>query len=503
MFFRFAVCFLTAILLAVGPAWSQTAANGSTTATPVGDKWALVIGISKFADQSMNLTFPAKDAKDFANYLVQSAGFAPDHVRVLINEQATREKILSNLGDTWLPRVALSDDLVVIFVSSHGSPSSLDVGGLNYIVAHNTNSRELYATGIPIQELCRIVRERVRAKRVVIVLDACHSGSANPAAKGLTRQANFNADLIAQGTGQLVICSSEPGQTSWESRNYSNSVFTRQLIDCLKQTQGSTGIIGTFNHLRRNVEAEVARDRGEAQTPVIKNCWTGSDISLAIKPSDPRPGIPEPPEDPPVAVRNAADERAAVPQKQSIAVTPPPVLNKPTVNIPAVTLPARYAVLPFSEPIEKDIKGWYSAKDVPLLAPIVQQELSEQLQKKFDRDVAPVKDVNSYLTRSSGSNSWVQDLGRSVGAKYLIAGSIDKVSWRGKVMTGNIYIMVCSLQVISAETGQPLWRINGLQVKKSSWVQDQVSGMGKFFQKEVAPSMAEEIAKSLSKAIPR
>jgi hypothetical protein len=500
---RFAICFLAAVFLA-NPAWSQTAGDSSTAATPVGDKWALVIGISKFADSGMNLTFPAKDAKDFANYLVQGAGFAPDHVRVLINEQATRERILSNLGDTWLPRVALSDDLVVIFVSSHGSQSSLDVGGLNYIVAHNTNAKELYATGIPIQELCRIVRERVRSKRVVIVLDACHSGSANPAAKGLTRQSNFNADLIAQGTGQLVICSSEPGQTSWESRNYSNSVFTRQLIDCLKQTQDSTGIIGTFNHLRRNVEAEVARDRGEAQTPVIKNYWSGSDISLAIKPCDPRAGIPEPKEEPPVATRYPQNEGGSAAQNPATGAAPPPVLQKPTVSAASAALPGRYAILPFSEPIEKEVKGLsYSAKDVPLMAPLLQKELSEELSKKFGRDVASVQDVNSYLSKSAGSASWMQELGRSVGAKYLIGGTIDKVSFRGKIMTGNEYNMVCSVQVISAETGQVLWRITDMTVKKTSWVKDQAMGMGNFLKKEVTPAMAEDIAQSLSKAIPK
>lgn len=510
-----------------GTAGSRTAgtagAGTAATSTPIGDKWALVIGISKFADGSMNLTFPAKDAKDFAKYLVEGAGFAPDHVRVLINEEATRERILSNLGDTWLPRVALSDDLVVIFISSHGSPSNLDVGGLNYIVAHNTSSRELYATGIPIQELCRILRERVRSKRVVLLLDACHSGSANPAAKGLTRQTNFNANEIAQGTGQLVICSSEPGQLSWESRNYTNSVFTRQLIDCLKQTQESTGIIGTFSHLRRNVEAEVARDRGESQTPVMKTCWAGSDISLAVKVVDPRPGIAEPKSETGfVAVLppgNQQQQQTApiygqptpgygqptpVYGQPNTAVTqPPPVVQKPTVSAASVAGPGKYAILPFSEPVEKDIKGWYKASDVPQLAPKLQQELAAVLAKEFGRDVAPVQDVNVALTNSSGNSSWVQSVGRSVGAKYLIGGKISRVSWRGKVMTGNEYNMVASVQVISAETGQVLWTMNDVSVKKTSWVKDQAMGMGTFFLKEVTPAMAEDIAKGLSKVIPK
>src|SRR3990167_6667139 len=91
--------------------------------TPVADKWALIIGISKFKDPTINLKYPAKDARDLYNFLVSEGNFAPDHVKLLLNEQATRGKILSELGDKWLPRVANPNDLVLIYISSHGSPS--------------------------------------------------------------------------------------------------------------------------------------------------------------------------------------------------------------------------------------------------------------------------------------------------------------------------------------------------------------------------------------------
>ena len=61
---------------------------------PVTDKWALVVGISKFSDPSLNLRYPAKDAQDFYNYLVTKGNFARDHVRLLLNEKATKENIL-------------------------------------------------------------------------------------------------------------------------------------------------------------------------------------------------------------------------------------------------------------------------------------------------------------------------------------------------------------------------------------------------------------------------
>lgn len=102
---------------------------------PIKDKWALVVGISKFQKPSLNLKFPDKDAQDFAKFLVEKCNFAPDHVKMLTNEQATRAAILNNLGDKWLPRVVRPDDLVVLYFSTHGSPATLDAVGVNYLMA--------------------------------------------------------------------------------------------------------------------------------------------------------------------------------------------------------------------------------------------------------------------------------------------------------------------------------------------------------------------------------
>ena len=37
---------------------------------PVGDKWALVIAMINVQNSSLDLKYPAKDAKDFFNFLI-------------------------------------------------------------------------------------------------------------------------------------------------------------------------------------------------------------------------------------------------------------------------------------------------------------------------------------------------------------------------------------------------------------------------------------------------
>lgn len=271
-------------------------AQDSDSQKPVKDKWAVVIGISKFKDGKINLRYPSKDAEDFYRYLTEEAGFAKDHVLLLTDQEATRLRILSALGDKWLPRLANPDDLAVIYISSHGSPADIDVGGLNYIIAHDTNLDCLYGTAIPLQDLMRIVKSRVHCDRVVLILDACHSGAASAEAsesKGLFRSGNVNASAMAEGTGQLVIASSRPDQVSWEGKNYQNSVFTYHLLKALKLKGNSTTLGEAFEEMKDSIQEEVLRDRGRLQTPEMKSQWRGESLALGLTPTKPRQGMEE------------------------------------------------------------------------------------------------------------------------------------------------------------------------------------------------------------------
>lgn len=260
---------------------------------PVGDKWALVVGISNFKDPSINLKFAAKDAIDFKNFLVNKAHFAPDHVKLLVDGDAKRENIVGQLGDQWLGRVANRDDLVVVYISSHGSSAQEQAGGVNFLVAHDTRKDSLLATGIPMQWLTGIVKDQVHSDRVVLILDVCHGGAAAGAgSKALVRTNGVDLDGLVLGTGQAVLCSSLADQLSWESKTYQNSVFTRRLIEALNSKGEKTTLSDAYSYLRDAVESEVLRDRGALQTPVLnQKLWSGGDAILTVTPKNPRPGL--------------------------------------------------------------------------------------------------------------------------------------------------------------------------------------------------------------------
>lgn len=272
---------------------TPTAAPSAQAQKPVADKWALIVGVSNFADPSINLKYATKDAIDFRNFLVEKQNFKPDHVKLLADAQATRENIIGQLGDKWLGRLANRDDLVVIYVSSHGSSAQQAAGGVNFLVAHDTRKESLLATGIPMQWLTNIIKEQVHSERVVMILDVCHGGAAaSDSSKALVRTNGVDVDGLALGTGQAVLCSSLADQLSWESRNYQNSVFTRRLIEALSVNGDKTTLRTAYDYLRDSVESEVLRDRGQVQTPVLnEKQWVGSDAVLSVIPSKPRPGL--------------------------------------------------------------------------------------------------------------------------------------------------------------------------------------------------------------------
>ena len=245
----------------------------------VREKYAIVVGVSQFRNPAYNLRFAAKDASDFAKVLADPASgrFKPDseHIKVLLNEQATVENIRTAINE--VSKTARAEDLVVMYFSSHGTSASSDVAmdeaKSGYIVTHETNISNLYATAFPMDELRRVVEKRIRACRIVMFLDTCFSGDTVAPAAGSKQLSLGIADTakekIAQGVGRVVIASSRNDERSWESERVQNSYFTYYLMQALRSKGGAADITSVFTQLQRTVPAAVRKEMDARQTPVM------------------------------------------------------------------------------------------------------------------------------------------------------------------------------------------------------------------------------------------
>lgn len=268
---------------------------------PIGDKWAVVIGCGTFANPDVpSLRYSAKDARDLYNYLISPDGgkFKPDHVVLLLDKDATKQNIEDVVGGSFLPFCAAPDDLVFIYISTHGSPSDADVRGANYIITHDTNMDRLYATSVDMNELVRQMRIRILSQRKILVLDTCYSGASTKtgsSSKGLKRTSLDSSGLADGLLGSVVICSSSLNQRSWESEKLQNSYFTHQFIQELQREGAAVDLRQVFEHMRAQVQEQVMREKGAMQTPVFSGEFHGPLPVLGKAPSvlhDARPWAP-------------------------------------------------------------------------------------------------------------------------------------------------------------------------------------------------------------------
>ncbi len=260
------------------------------TNRPVKNKWAVVIGIDKFIEKPLNNGLRMdKAAEDFYGYLVdpKAGRFEKDHVRMLTNTNATRQSIVSTLGDKWLGQVAGPDDLVVVFIGTHGFPAA---DGVTYLCAQNTVLDNVFATGISMNDLMSNLKKEVKTDRIVVILQACYSGAAEltSGAKALFHFYNLDLSKFVLGKGYVILTSSKPDQVTW------GDIFSSNLVKALRQNDGLVSLNEAFKFAQERTHYETTHDcEGcKEQTPMMKSDWTGNDLVLGAPPAERTAGLP-------------------------------------------------------------------------------------------------------------------------------------------------------------------------------------------------------------------
>jgi hypothetical protein len=209
-------------------------------------QFALLVGIGAY-QHIRPLSKTATDARDLHNLLAQS-GYPAANLALLADEQASKATISDKLD--WLARRAGPDDTVLIFFSGHGAQR---IGGFEpgeYLCPVEADWYNLRSTAISNEELTTALRA-IRAARVVVFLDACHSGgvgepkdAAVQVKAGLSEQAYIQ---LAQGHGRIVIASCQPNEVSWELTDMRNGLFTHYLLEGLRGgASGTDGVVRVF-----------------------------------------------------------------------------------------------------------------------------------------------------------------------------------------------------------------------------------------------------------------
>lgn len=207
--------------------------------TAADDKYALLIGVTKYQHSDLNrppLRFPEADAKAVER-LLKASGYT---IELLVGKQATRAAITDALART--SRQGGTDGVVVIGLFGHGVQYGQDA----YFCPFDTTIRAVVdaggaairdSEGVPLREpdpeslvSLRMVLDALTvcgAGNRVILADCCRSDP------GIARGRAFGSDLkvsdLPAGTAALFACSEN--EEAFEHDDWGHGAFTRAILD--------------------------------------------------------------------------------------------------------------------------------------------------------------------------------------------------------------------------------------------------------------------------------
>lgn len=206
-----------------------------------GRRFALLVGIDRAGDERWRpLRFAAKDAADFAAVLKDPALGAYARVTVLTRPEETTAAALREAVRALAAQATRPDDVVVLYVSAHGTLAHDTKGQLRrYLVTSDAEFHRVAETALPVDEVLSAVGVTASRRRVV-VLATCHSGGGKSALPD--EVAGELASLKGPGLlrpledvsrASIVLSASDWSEPAREDEGLQNDVYTHFLVRAL------------------------------------------------------------------------------------------------------------------------------------------------------------------------------------------------------------------------------------------------------------------------------
>jgi len=245
--------------------------------------YLLAIGISSYADSSINLRYANIDAQTIAERLRQETGnklYQQVKVKIVTDKAATRMGILDALS--FLNEMT-QDDLALLFIAGHGVTDSRNTF---YLLPHDGNHKRLFTTAIRWTDIQYHLQGL--PGKVLLWTDTCH---ATGIAGGTTKLAARNINTVSlvrefadADTGVLIFASSTGDEKSIEGQHWGHGAFTKALLDGLsgQADYDHDGIIHR-SELETYVKRKVAKITRGRQHPIAAGTAV-ADFAIATVP---------------------------------------------------------------------------------------------------------------------------------------------------------------------------------------------------------------------------
>lgn len=249
---------------------------------------ALVVAVATYHHINSLPDIVLNDAHGIIDVLSspQYCGYPTGNIEQLINNAATKERVLAGLKN--LAVKTGPEDTVCVFFSGHGARA----GGLaleeSYLLTVDCRGDDLAGTSISASEFTDALHA-IKAKRLIVFLDACHAAGAGVLkGQALSPELTFGFDeksltQLAEGTGRALLASSRPTEVSLIMHGASNSVFTEAVLQGLRGAadQHNEGVIKVFD-LFEYVAERVVQTTQDRQHPIFKATALERNFPIAL-----------------------------------------------------------------------------------------------------------------------------------------------------------------------------------------------------------------------------
>jgi len=212
----------------------EQAASAAAPAAPqfYHASWAAIVGIDDYVNWQ-KLRYAAHDAQGVKDLLIQKYNFAPDHIFTLLNGEATRQNILSLLGDKLAnSNMVQREDRVLVFYAGHGATRKLASGReLGYIIPVDADLTNYEGSAISMTNF-QDISEAIPAKHLLFIMDSCYSGLALTRGGGVLPSQNYLNEISRRQAREMFTAGGADQQVADNGPN-GHSVFTWTLLQGL------------------------------------------------------------------------------------------------------------------------------------------------------------------------------------------------------------------------------------------------------------------------------
>ncbi len=221
---------------------------------PGGVLHVLAIGVDSFGKDAggLHLDYAAEDAHDVASALLDSQKTAPGKASLYADVSATylpNDKASKTAIEDALDAIAQSmatnepaQDIAVILVSSHGEM----IDGQFYLVPYgfvaNGSNNAAASSAVSASEFAKKVQALAKYGKVLLLLDACHSGAVGPGGWAKDPDAKVLQDAMDM-ENVTVLTSSKKNELSEELPEWKHGALAQAFLDALAGAADPEGII--------------------------------------------------------------------------------------------------------------------------------------------------------------------------------------------------------------------------------------------------------------------